>query len=144
MGRRWTSRFLLLALLALAGACAPLKPAPPVTAAADHLYLVAHPDVKLSLTQVRDLYLGDVLPDAGAVLVAVDNAAAQNEFLRRVVKLERNQYEKLWERRAFRDGASPPLRLGGDAAVLAFVRKTPGAVGYVRTRPERVNVLHKL
>lgn len=117
-----------------------LPPKPQVPAASDTLYLVAHPTVILREEDVRDLFLGDA-PDAATPLLPVDNGAVQPYFLRRVLQLERTQYDKLWSRLAFRDGRRPPQRLANDAAVLDFVRRTPGAVGYVRAPDARVKIL---
>lgn len=128
-------------LLAGCATLAPPEPAP----AAPALYLVAHPASTVTRAEARDAWLGDAPAEtAGPVPLASDNAPLQDEFLRKLLKLERAQYEKLWNRRAFRDGVQPPPRFRNDAEVNEYVRRTPGAVGYVRAPGSRVKVLGKL
>lgn len=153
MARRFR-RVLAAALLAALSACSVLEPlffpkpapaepaAPPATLSAE-LFLVAHPGVELPAAQARDLFLGEA-PERSPALVPVDNTEAQADFLKRVLRLGHEQYDKLWSRKAYRDGREPPARLAGDAAVLDFVRRTPGAVGYVRRPGPRVKVIGKL
>lgn len=127
----------------LAGCTLPVPPAPPPASPA--LYLIGHPDLAVTRAEAREAWLEDPPAAASApMLVPSDNGPLQDEFLRRVLKLERTQYDKLWNRRAFRDGAEPPRRFRSDAEVNEYVRRTPGAVGYVRAPGSRVKVLGKL
>lgn len=128
----------------LAGCTLVSPPEPPPASPA--LYLIAHPGLAITRAEAREAWLGDTPAEApeSATLVASDNGPLQDEFLRKLLKLERAQYEKLWNRRAFRDGAQPPLRFRSDAEVNDYVRRTPGAVGYVRAPGSRVKVLGKL
>ena len=103
----------------------------PELARAQNLVLVTHPSVTLSATDVRDVYLGDKQLAGAIKLVPVDNSSSQEMFLARVVRIEGAKYASLWTKKSFREGIlAPPLK-GSDAEVLAFVRRTPGAVGYV-------------
>lgn len=121
---------------------APPEPSP----ASQALYLVGHPQVSLTKAQARDVYLSQADTEGGehADIVPVENVALQGEFQRKLLKIEPEQYDKLWKRRAFRDGAVPPARLKNDAEVNDYVRQTPGAIGYVRAPGSRVKVLGKL
>ena len=102
----------------------------PELARAQNLVLVTHPSVTLSATDVRDVYLGDKQLAGSVKLVPVDNSSSQEMFLARVVRIEGAKYASLWTKKSFREGIlAPPLK-GSDAEVLAFVRRTPGAVGY--------------
>ena len=103
----------------------------PELARAQNLVLVTHPSVTLSASDVRDVYLGDKQLAGSVKLVPVDNSSSQEMFLARVVRIEGAKYASLWTKKSFREGIlAPPLK-GSDAEVLAFVRRTPGAVGYV-------------
>ena len=103
----------------------------PELARAQNLVLVTHPSVTLSASDVRDVYLGDKQLAGAIKLVPVDNSSSQEMFLARVVRIEGAKYASLWTKKSFREGIlAPPLK-GSDAEVLAFVRRTPGAVGYV-------------
>lgn len=152
-GRTWGSKpvigvlfrrvVIAAAACGLIAGCSLLGPPEPPPAS-QALYLVAHPEVALTRAEARDIYLGQTDTGEHAGVVPVENVALQGEFQRRLLKVKPEQYDKLWKRRAFRDGAVPPARLQGDAAVNEFVRKTPGAIGYVRAPGSRVKVLGKL
>lgn len=128
------------AMIVLATACTVSPPPPARPAQISPLYLVAHPSSRIVLGQVRDLYLGQ-LADAEGTFIPVDNAASQGDFLRRHLGMDLARYEKLRARQSYRDGREPPLRLPDDAAVLQFVARTPGAVGYVRRPGPGVRVV---
>jgi hypothetical protein len=49
----------------------------------------------------------------------------------------------VWTKKSFREGINPPPVKSGDTEVADFVKKTPGAVGYVSSQPSGVNVIHK-
>ena len=114
----------------------------PAAWAAD-LYVVAHPGVTLSADEVRDVFVGEK-QFAGAVkLVPLDNAALQADFQARALKLDAARYATLWSKKGFRDGLSPPAVRGTDNEVLASVKSTPGAVGYVSKPSADVKVINK-
>jgi len=106
--------------------------------------VIAHPSVTLSWAEVRDLYLGE-RQFAGAVkLVPTDNGVLLSDFLAKVVQTDERTYAARWRRKAYRHGLAAPKLLGSDADVHAFVKATPGAVGYVNaTKGAGVKVLDK-
>lgn len=104
-------------------------------AQAKDLYLICHPSVTLELSDARDVYLGDKQVAGSSKLIPVDNAAAQPEFLSKTLQMEPTKYKTVWMKKSFRDGLAIPPVKSGDAEVIAFVRKAPGAVGYVSTPP---------
>ena len=115
------------------------------SAAAADLYVIANPAVDLQSGDVRDVFLGEKQFAGSVRLHPVDNAAAQEAFLSKVLNLSPAAYTTAWTKKAFRQGLTqPPLR-ANDAEVIEFVRRTEGAVGYVgRTPPGGVKVLQKL
>jgi len=52
-------------------------------------------------------------------------------FLAEVLDMTPAQVESHWQAQVFSGRASPPPTLASDSDVLDFVRRTPGAVGYV-------------
>ena len=105
--------------------------------------VIAHPSVHLSPDEIRDVFLGEK-QFAGAVrLVPVDNSAIQPEFLAKVLQTDERKYAARWTKKSFREGLSAPVTKGSDAEVAAFVRSTPGAVGYVTSAPAGVKVLEQ-
>ena len=53
------------------------------------------------------------------------------------------KYASIWTKKGFRDGLKAPEVKGGDSEVIATVKNTPGAVGYVTKAPADVKVIQK-
>ena len=115
----------------------------PVFPAAADIYIIANPSVRLSAEEAREVFLGEKQLAGPVKLVPFDNASAQSEFLEKVYRLDAGKYNTLWAKKGFRDGLNPPAMRGTDVEVIASVRATPGAVGYVSTAPTGVTVIQK-
>jgi len=113
------------------------------SARAGDIYVIAHSGTQVTAADVREIYLGEKTFTGVIKLVPVDNAAAQDEFLAKVMKMESGKYTASWTKKTFRDGVSPPPLKGGDAETIQFVKSTAGAVGYVTTSPAGVAVVGK-
>ena len=132
MELRIRASFLLIAGLAFLGG----------PAAAGGIVVITNPAVTLSPDDVRDVFLGEKQLVGGIKLVPVDNTSAQAGFLSKVVRLDAAKYTTAWTKKSFRDGLNPPAVKATDAEVLEFVKRVPGAVGYVTTAPsDGVNVV---
>ncbi len=107
------------------------------------LVVIAHPALAISADDVREIYLGEKQFQGGVKLAPADNAALQEQFLARVLMLDAARYGALWTKKAFRDGLSAPALKSGDLEVIEFVRRTPGAVGYVRSAPPDVRIVQR-
>jgi hypothetical protein len=109
------------------------------------IYVIAGPDVKLSVEDVRELYLGDKEFSGEIRLVPVDNQAALSEFVVKALGMNPQRYNTLWVKKAFRDALNPPAVKASDFEVLEFVKRTRGAVGYVSSVPrdKEINVIGK-
>lgn len=105
--------------------------------------VIAHPSVKLSIDEVRELFQGDKQLAGKVKLIPVDNEAEQPAFLARVLQTDIVRYSTRWTKKAFREGLRPPAPKRDDAEVLAYVLATPGAVAYVGGVGGGVNVLYK-
>jgi hypothetical protein len=114
----------------------------PAMAVAD-VYVIANSSVQIGAGDVREVFLGNMQFAGGAKLTPVDNGPAQAEFLSKAVKMEPDRYNAAWTKKTFRDGVNAPPVKSGDAEVLEFVKRTPGAVGYVTTAPSGVTVVQK-
>jgi hypothetical protein len=104
-------------------------------ATADNLYLVCHAGVSLAAADVRDVFLGEKQFSNAVRLVPVDNVAAQPAFLEKVLKMDGVKYATTWAKKSFRDGINPPPAMANDAAVLDFIKRTPGGCGYLGADP---------
>jgi hypothetical protein len=113
------------------------------TAYAADLYVISNSGTTVSAADVREIFLGEKQIAGSLKLIPVDNAAAQDQFLSKVMKMEAAKYTASWTKKSFRDGVSPPPVKGSDAETLEFVKQTPGAVGYLSSSPAGVNVVGK-
>lgn len=114
----------------------------PMAALADG-YVIAHASVNVAPGDVREIYVGNMQFAGSVKLVPVDNGAVQGEFLSKVIKADPERYGTIWTKKSFRDGLNAPPVKSGDAEVLDYVKRTPGAVGYVSANPGSVNVITK-
>ena len=106
--------------------------------------VIAHPSVNLSPDEVRDVFLGEKQLAGDLRLIPVDNSAIQAEFLAKVLQTDAKKYAARWTKKTFREGITAPAVKGSDAEVTAYVRGTPGAIGYVGgPPPEGVKRLEK-
>jgi hypothetical protein len=113
-------------------------------AIAADVYVIAHPSTKVGTDVIRDIYIGEKQFAGDVKIIPVDNAAAQTDFLDKVLKLDQTRYANLWVKKSFRDALNPPSMRTSDKDVIEFVRKTPGAIAYVgSTPPSDVVLIHK-
>lgn len=113
------------------------------TAFAEDLYVIANTNTSVTAADVREIFLGEKQFAGSVKLVPVDNSAVQADFLGKVMKMDTAKYSASWTKKSFRDGLSPPALKSGDAEVLNYVKSTPGAIGYVLTKPSNVTVVQK-
>jgi hypothetical protein len=107
------------------------------------LYVIANSGVNLTAADAREVFLGEKQFSGSIKLVPVDNAAVQEAFLAKVIKMDSAKYASSWTKKSFRDGLTPPALKSSDVEVIEFVKRTPGAVGYVSTSPSNVSVIQK-
>lgn len=107
------------------------------------LVVVCNSTLNLDEVEIKEVFLGGKQFSNGIKLVPVDNAAAQEEFLAKVLQMNSVKYATLWTKKSFRDGTRQPSQKIADTDVLDFVRRTPGGVGYVRSIPSGVKVIKK-
>lgn len=112
-------------------------------AVAVDVYVIANSSLELSGDDIRDVFVGEKQTAGSAKIVPMDNASLQKAFLEKVVKVDATRYGAIWTKKGFRDGLNAPVVKGGDAEVIAAVKATPGAVGYVSSAPAGVKVVQK-
>jgi len=105
--------------------------------------VIANASVTLTADEIKEVFLGDKQLAGGLKLVPVDNAAQQSDFTAKVLQTDVAKYTARWTKKAFREGLTAPAVKGSDAEVTAFVKATPGAVGYVTGPSSGVKVLMK-
>lgn len=118
-----------------------------------HVLIVAHPSLatsSLSADDLTSIYLlrQNLWPD-GAPVIPINREASspvRSLFTTAVLQQTANALATHWQQMHFK-GKNPPLVQESDQAVLAFVQKVPGAVGYISADTpvgEGVKVLGKL
>jgi len=110
-------------------------------AQAQSVIVVSHPSISLTAAEVRDVFLGEKQLAGATKLVPVDNSSLQEQFLGKLIHLDLAKYGSVWTKKSFREGLTAPAVKGSDAEVLDFVRRTPGAVGYVKASAAGVTVV---
>ncbi|MGZ5130155.1 MAG: hypothetical protein ACXWIG_14200 [Caldimonas sp.] len=105
--------------------------------------VIANDSVTLNPDEIRDVFLGEKQLAGGVRLIPVDNSAAQAEFLSKILQTDNQKYYARWTKKSFREGLTAPSLKGSDAEVIAFVKATPGAIGYVRQAVAGVKVLQR-
>jgi hypothetical protein len=100
--------------------------------AAEAGVVIGHPALHLTVDEVRQLYNGELAIKDGMPLLPVDNAVEQSNFLAHVLGTDTAQYQNRWVLKSFRKAITPPPVNGSDAEVIAYVKHTPGGVGYLR------------
>lgn len=107
------------------------------------IFVISNPSTQIAAGEVKDVFTGEKQFAGSTKLIPVDNGPAQEAFLSSALKMEASRYNTIWTKKSFREGLNPPSVKSGDTEVADFVRKTPGAVGYVTSQPSGVTVVHK-
>ena len=110
----------------------------PVRSFAAEYQVVVHPsnptDI-LTKEQLGKMFLKKILKwDTGTPIVPVDQAPiapVRAVFNRLVHAKPASAIASYWQQQIFAGRDVPPAENAGDAAVLAFVKANPGAIGYV-------------
>jgi hypothetical protein len=105
------------------------------------IYVISNAEVKVSSEDIREIYLGDKEFSGNVRLLPADNQAAQAEFVVKALSMNLERYNTLWVKKAFRDALNPPAVKATDSEVLDFVKRTPGAVGYLSFAPRDKDVI---
>jgi ABC-type phosphate transport system substrate-binding protein len=119
---------------------------------ADELIVIANQNVpvaSLSSDELASIYLLKMSNWSGGTNVVPVNREASSpvrtKFSDMVLRQPQNVLNAYWNQMHFK-GKVPPLIQESDQAVLTFVQKVPGAVGYISatTLPQNVKVLARI
>jgi hypothetical protein len=105
--------------------------------------VISNSETPISAGDIKDIFLGEKQFAGSNKLVVIDNASAQGAFLSKFMQMDVAKYNNIWTKKSFRDGLTPPAVKSSDAEVTEYIRRTPGAVGYVSTSPSGVNIIQK-
>lgn len=102
--------------------------------------LITNSGVTIAPADVRVIYVGEKQFVGAVRLVPVDNTGVQEKFLTNFLRVDIGKYNSIWAKKSFREGVNPPLAKASDGEVVEFVRRTPGAVGYIADASKAVGV----
>ena len=103
--------------------------------AAGEIVVISNSKIAVDADEIRDIFLGEKQFVGSTKLVIIDNAAAQGNFLPKVMHMNAAKYNSIWIKKSFRDGLTPPAVKSSDAEVIEYIKMTEGAIGYVSTTP---------
>ena len=115
----------------------------PAGALAQQIVVIANSELRLSADDVADVFLGEKQFASGVKIVPVDNGPLQEAFVGKVLNMDSVKYNGKWAKKAFREGLNPPPVKSGDAEVGEYVKRNPGAIGYVSSVPAGVTVIRR-
>lgn len=106
--------------------------------------VIGHPQTpKMDLATLEKVFTGKLIDVRGVAVTPVNarpGSAARKKFLREVLNQDDERYIAYWTVRRYIGKGSPPRELPSAAAVVDFVKSTPGAVGYVESDAAVVGV----
>lgn len=101
------------------------------------------PDASLSKQEVGNIFQGKKTTwDDGSriVFVVLKGSAAHDQFLKEYVGKTDSQFDTFWKKQMFTGKGTPPQSFDSDQAMIDFVARTAGAIGYVSTNANVANV----
>jgi len=108
------------------------------------LFVIANPATQITASEIKEIFTGEKQIAGSVKLVPVDNGPVQEAFLDTALRMDAPRYNTIWTKKSFREGIIPPTVKSGDNDVIEFVRRTPGAVGYISSNPPNgVTVVRK-
>ena len=104
------------------------------------LVVIANPDTPtLNEDTLQKVYLGKIVEVDGKPVIPVNLArgnALRNDFMGQVLAQDDDKFIAYWTVRRYIGKGSPPREFGSVEAQIEYIRRTPGAVGYVDAATE--------
>ena len=102
----------------------------------------------LDALTVEKVYTGRIIEVNGVAVTPVNansGSAVRNRFLQAYLNEDEDKYTAYWIVRRYIGKGAPPREISSSAAVINFVKSTPGAIGYIDETDVQpgVNVLLK-
>ncbi|MFQ5454639.1 MAG: hypothetical protein ACE5EA_00365 [Nitrospirota bacterium] len=95
---------------------------------------VRYPKESVSIRDIKDIYTGDKLIDAGLKIKPVDqidDTEIKKLFLKSVLHISISDYNSFWIQRLFQRGGIPPKIKEDSEDVIRFVSANDTGIGYV-------------
>jgi ABC-type phosphate transport system substrate-binding protein len=101
-------------------------------------------ETTLSARNVEDIFLGKTVqwPDNAAIhVVTVKDPKIHHAFLEQYLKKSESQWNAYWKRLVFTGTGILPEQAETQQALLEYVARTKGAVGYMEAEPLSINTI---
>jgi ABC-type phosphate transport system substrate-binding protein len=148
MRSRWIGSLLFVALVVTLGGASGTVSMEDAVGAPAAAMVVAHKDFPatgLTRVDLKNMFLGKKTKlDGKSVVIATLRAGpTHTTFLKTWVAKTPSQFKNYWRKQVFTGKSRAPRAFKSEKDLLAFVRKTPGAIGYVSagTRTDGARVL---
>jgi|APLak6261672720_1056091.scaffolds.fasta_scaffold04308_2 ABC-type phosphate transport system substrate-binding protein len=108
--------------------------------------IIAHPGVdasSLTKADAKNLLLGNKARwDNGVIvrLAVLSGGKAHDDVITELTSRTPDQFDKYWKKQVFTGKGVMPESAADDAAMLAYVAKTPGSLGYISSQTEASGV----
>lgn len=118
-----------------------------VMSSSSQVLVIGHPGLpSVDRTTLMRLYTGRSIELEGRPVTVVNGAEGTDTrtyFLETVVRMDEARYRAYWTVRRHVGKGVPPPEVSPDAAVIEFVNRTPGAIGYIsaQAQADGLNVL---
>jgi len=92
------------------------------------------PENTLSRKEIKEIFLGKRVQwgDHSRIHAAtLRDAGIHKMFLKQYLEKSRAKWKRYWKRMIFTGRGMPPVSLGAEAEMLAYIAETESAVGYV-------------
>lgn len=103
--------------------------------AAGGIVVIGHPGLgSLDAATLEKVYTGRVIEINGMPVTAINassGSAVRNRFLQNYLNEDEDKYTAYWVVRRYIGKGAPPREVASSAAVINFVKSTPGAIGYI-------------
>lgn len=97
--------------------------------------VIGHPNLPgLDVRTLEKVYTGKIIEVNGIAVTPVNadsGSAVRSRFLQVYLHEDEDKYTAYWIVRRYIGKGAPPREISGSAAVIAFVKSTPGAIGYI-------------
>ena len=97
------------------------------------------PDNAVSQTEIQNIYLGrkDRWSDNQKIaFTSLTDGLCHESFIRHYVNRTTFQFQNFWKKQIFTGKGQPPRSFGSDAALVDYVSRTTGAIGYSCSPPD--------
>ena len=97
--------------------------------------VIGNPNLtSLDAPTLEKVYTGRIIEVNGVAVTPVNansGSAVRNRFLQAYLNEDEDKYTAYWIVRRYIGKGAPPREISSSAAVINFVKSTPGAIGYI-------------